>query len=851
MKETTKQIFLIAFFFTIILFVNADTITSFRINNGAEYTNDTNLLLSISVNEDAYQMRFSCNNSDWSNFETFSETKYFDINTINYGCNPNEGLKTIYVDVNFVDGSRHSIDNNIILDKTPPTAENFSPIESVNGDGAEGQLISTDFFDNNGIDNVAISLIRDGTTVYDFDTNICLINSETNVNCSFIDYGVDRGGNYSYEFIITDLAGNDNYYENNFSFTDSIAPQKPEIPTGTAIGTTINFSWEANTENDLNNYAVYRSTQDSFDCNTETFLAFVQTNNISNTGLDENTTYYYKISALDLTGNQSTCSDQNYFTTLYDSNIVPVITRTDISCDSNYWCYDKNPTFSFEVENAEYSWIITTSATTNPSNCTFGVDCNTSSTVSFNNISNGTSYFKVKAVKPNGSSSVSTHILKIDSTSPPQPNPTIELFGKNVLLTWQKVTDSGGSGIYRYYIHRSQNASFSSTTSTKLDYVNDENTSFKDITPIEGQTYYYKVLAQDVAGNYSSDYNAPILSITIPTDLEEVVANIIIKNSFGIETKYFNKADDFNITIIFSKEVDDFYFYKKIDDENTETIIQEKNDINSYTHSFITSANYKKIVFNINAKHPINDINEEIILNFDNTRPTIDFQNIIDEETIIGTKKINIKAEDNFEVAKVELFLNGIKIGNAIKEDSQWVYDFNSIGKISGELKAIATDGVDLTEEKKINIKLVQTEEPTEELTIEKVVEKINEAIQKQIELEQKISTEQIILNEELQKLKEEADNLIIESENLLEINLEVALQKTIQAIEKYALIIEKIEENKTETMFFNTAFLVLGIVAIIVAIILSLSLIMKTKKFKKMFNKHNMIIDEDTKTKK
>lgn len=64
---------------------------------------------------------------------------------------------------------------------------------------------------------------------------------------------------------------------------------------------TISLSWDENSEVDFSEYIVTRSTNNI----DFTEIARLSTNSYTDTGLDENTTYYYKIQSSDLTGNLS------------------------------------------------------------------------------------------------------------------------------------------------------------------------------------------------------------------------------------------------------------------------------------------------------------------------------------------------------------------------------------------------------------------------------------------------------------------------------------------------------------------------------------------------------------------
>ena len=73
----------------------------------------------------------------------------------------------------------------------------------------------------------------------------------------------------------------------------------------------LDLAWTANTEPDLGHYNVYRGTTPGFPVNTELILHYTtSTNSYSNTGLSSSTTYYYKVAAVDTSGNIGILSDE-------------------------------------------------------------------------------------------------------------------------------------------------------------------------------------------------------------------------------------------------------------------------------------------------------------------------------------------------------------------------------------------------------------------------------------------------------------------------------------------------------------------------------------------------------------
>jgi len=87
---------------------------------------------------------------------------------------------------------------------------------------------------------------------------------------------------------------------------DPIDITPPATPTGLSAATIsssqINLDWNDNTESDLVNYRIYRSTSAS---GTYTYIDQTTSSSYSSTGLSASTTHYYRVSAVDTSGNES------------------------------------------------------------------------------------------------------------------------------------------------------------------------------------------------------------------------------------------------------------------------------------------------------------------------------------------------------------------------------------------------------------------------------------------------------------------------------------------------------------------------------------------------------------------
>lgn len=93
------------------------------------------------------------------------------------------------------------------------------------------------------------------------------------------------------------------------AYTEILDTTPPSPPTGLSFKsvslTEIFVDWYDNTEPDISHYEVYRSTISGFVPNEETFVARASTSCYSDKNLQTNTKFYYRIVAVDTSGNRS------------------------------------------------------------------------------------------------------------------------------------------------------------------------------------------------------------------------------------------------------------------------------------------------------------------------------------------------------------------------------------------------------------------------------------------------------------------------------------------------------------------------------------------------------------------
>ena len=104
---------------------------------------------------------------------------------------------------------------------------------------------------------------------------------------------------------------------------DTTPPAAPSNLTATAVSPSqINLNWNDNGENDLFGYNVYRSTTSGGPY--ESVGSGLTTSAFSDIGLDASTTYYYVVTAMDTSGNESAFSNQAPATTPSSANTIHV-----------------------------------------------------------------------------------------------------------------------------------------------------------------------------------------------------------------------------------------------------------------------------------------------------------------------------------------------------------------------------------------------------------------------------------------------------------------------------------------------------------------------------------------------
>jgi len=312
-------------------------------------------------------------------------------------------------------------------------------------------------------------------------------------------------GVYFYKVAAEDAAGNISSPSNEASGTatgDTTPPTAPASLTASVAGANVNLAWTAATDNvGVAKYDVYRSTTSGFTPSVSNRIAQPTGTSYSDAGLATGT-YYYKVAAEDAAGNIGATSSEAS-ATIGDTSpptapgsLTANVTGTSVALG---WTAATD-----NIGVARYNVHRGTSSGFTPSAAN-RIAQPTGLNYTDTSVPAGTYFYKVTAEDAAGNVSPvsNTATATIADTSPPTTPANFTATGGagQAVLGWTAATDN--VAVARYDVYRSTVAGFIPSTSNRI--AQPTGTSYTDV--VSAGTYFYKVAAEDAAGNLSAPSN--------------------------------------------------------------------------------------------------------------------------------------------------------------------------------------------------------------------------------------------------------------------------------------------------------------------------------------------------------
>ena len=332
------------------------------------------------------------------------------------------------------------------------------------------------------------------------------------------DGGLTNGVTYYYVVTAVNTGGNESGFSNEAAVTpiDNNPPANPTGLSGTPTDGGANLTWNANAEPDLREYVIYRGLASGGPYNEIDRKVGV---GYSDTGLTNGVTYFYVVSAVDTSDNESGYSNEKAITPNFDpppaapQNLVAYPLNGGVFLD-----WDDNSEPDLDYYNTYFA-----TASGGPYQ---EWDNDGPSEYTIHGLTNGTTYyFVVTAVDLAGHISAFSNEASATPVTDPPPLPPKNLTataGPNrVTLDW---FDNQDPDFDFFRVYRGSTAG-----GPYVQIAEPGVSAYVDNTVTGGQTYFYVVTAIDLAQQESAfsreASSTPIIPVPPPSNVN-AVANV-------------------------------------------------------------------------------------------------------------------------------------------------------------------------------------------------------------------------------------------------------------------------------------------------------------------------------------
>lgn len=541
--------------------VKAPDSTSLMINTNATYSIDNDVILTLTASDDnTKKMRFSNNNSTWSDWEDYAVSKAWDLANVTYGGTSAEGVKTVYAEFkDSFENTASTVNDSIIYDITPPNVvNNLFAADSSNPDISK-YLITLTWDPITAIANPDFSqyILERSVNSGEYAQLATFNNIDTDY---YVDKNLSEGSIYHYRIAAEDLAGNHAAYSSIVDLEPNGEDQAPPIITGDVPSvdqedTSAAISWVTNEAADsyvefgtTTSYGYVQGTAD-----------LVTNHSVTIIGLSSQVTYHFRVRSRDAAGNTGVSPDYSFTTNLpAEAGTFPLISSMQVQQPGSS---ENSAVITWSTDKYSTSQVLY--------GLTSGLGSETATDLSLNKnhyiiltglLAATTYYYKVKSVDVYGNVTIGD--LQSFTTAGDVTGPTLNgitslvgATGSTAQITWTTnevatsavYYDTVSRGIYTAYTYSQVSGSYDTNHLVNLS----------SLSP--GNTYYYRVRSLDSKGNPTVSDEQTFSTSTLPTVSNIVVSGISISGAtitwttnistnssliYGITTSYGSGAGD-------------------------------------------------------------------------------------------------------------------------------------------------------------------------------------------------------------------------------------------------------------------------------------------------------------------